>query len=204
MTTELDHLIAQRYPALSAFLKDSPGVGDVHVASTGGKKPRPRAGDDDGAKDDVDFTQLVVDPSKKPKPPKGDVDKSFDIYKVDAEQQLVFGWASVSQVGDEVVVDKQGDIIPVDEMEKAVHDFVLNSRAQGDMHERTGVGRLVGSWMFTPEWEKMGVVAKNKDGKSIYGWLVGFKVDDDDLWKAIKRGERPEFSIGGRGTRIPS
>jgi hypothetical protein len=30
------------------------------------------------------------------------------------------------------------------------------------------------------------------------GWWTGFKVDSPALWAAHKRGERPEFSIGGK------
>jgi hypothetical protein len=29
------------------------------------------------------------------------------------------------------------------------------------------------------------------------GWFVGFVIDDPTLWAAVKRGERPQFSIGG-------
>jgi hypothetical protein len=119
------------------------------------------------------------------------------VTKADPDQRLVFGWASVAAVDGEAIVDKQGDIIPVEELEKAVVEYVLTSRDGGDMHERRGVSRLAASLVFTPELEKVGIIAKDEQGRIVHGWFTGFKVDDDDLWAAFKRGERPEFSIGG-------
>lgn len=119
------------------------------------------------------------------------------VRKLDPERRQVFGWASVVEKNGELIIDKQGDIIPVDALEPAAYDFVLSSRAQTDMHERHGVGRLIESMVFTHEKQKaLGV------DLGMVGWWVGFQVDDDALWAAHKRGERPEFSIGGRSTSI--
>jgi broad specificity phosphatase PhoE len=122
----------------------------------------------------------------------------IDVTKTDEDQQLVFGWASVSSIGGEDVVDKQGDIILEDELEKAAYDFVLYCRKQGDMHERVGVGRLVESIVFTKQKQD----ALNID-LGMVGWFVGFKVDDPGVWKKIKDGSLPEFSIGGKAVREP-
>lgn len=116
----------------------------------------------------------------------------LDIRKVDPDQQLVFGWASVIEKNGVAVIDKQQDIIPVSSMEPAVYDFVLNSRDHGNMHEQTGVGRMIESMMFTVEKQQtlgidLGMVA----------WWAGWKIDCPELWKAHKAGARPEFSIGG-------
>jgi broad specificity phosphatase PhoE/cation transport regulator ChaB len=120
----------------------------------------------------------------------------LDIIKADADRQLVFGWASISSVGGEMVVDKQEDIIPEDELETAAYDFVLYHRQQGDMHDRMGVGRLVESMMFTKQkQDALGI------DLGLVGWFVGFKVDDAGVWKRIKEGDLPEFSIGGKATR---
>jgi hypothetical protein len=37
----------------------------------------------------------------------------------------------------------------------------------------------------------------------LVGWWVGFKVNDEGTRAAIKRGDLPEFSIGGSGRREP-
>ena len=110
---------------------------------------------------------------------------------------MVFGWASVSTKDGKIVVDKQGDMILPEDLEKAAYDFVLYCRSQGDMHKAMQCGRLVESMMFTKEKQQiMGI------DLGMEGWWTGFKVDDQALWQAHKRGERPEFSIGGKGRRI--
>ena len=152
----------------------------------------------------------------------------LDIVKTDRDRQLVFGWASISSVGGELIVDKQNDIIPEDELENAAYEFVLyvqepddmkvarylkendpslsaqfsldiekrTGAGLGDMHERMGVGRLVESMVFTKQkQDALGI------DLGLVGWFVGFKVDDDGVWKRIKAGELPEFSIGGKAVR---
>ena len=123
---------------------------------------------------------------------KADWTTPFQVEKMDPDQCLVFGWASVIEIDGETVIDKQGDIIPASSLEPAAYDFVLNSRQQGDMHDTMNVGRLVESFVFTHEKQ----AALGIDLKKV-GWWVGFKVDSPELWAAHKRGERPEFSIGG-------
>lgn len=175
-------------------LKSQPGVADVHVTTSGKKKPivgehkEPDADDAGGASDDdADNVAKAFD-------------LPFTIAKAEPDQQRVWGWASVSQIGDYVVIDKQGDIIPIAELEKAAGDFVLHSRAHGDMHQKMNTGSLIESMVFTPEKEKYGLVAKDENGKSIYGWWCGFEIDDPSVWSDYKAGKRPEFSIGGRSS----
>lgn len=116
----------------------------------------------------------------------------LDVKKVDPDQQLIFGWASVVEKDGVPVIDKQRDIIPIPELENAAYEFVLYSRDHGDMHARRNVGKLVESMVFTKDKQK----ALDIDLKQV-GWWVGFKISDAELWAAHKRGERPEFSIGG-------
>lgn len=121
------------------------------------------------------------------------ITKKFKIEKTDDDQRLVFGWASVA-VGDDgaPVVDHDGDIIPVQELEKAAYDFVLHSGQASDAHERAGIGQLVESMVITDEKrDRMGF------GKGRSGWWVGFKVHDDKVWKLVKSGDYSEFSIEG-------
>ena len=127
---------------------------------------------------------------------KRDATVRIDVTKTDDDQRLVFGWFSVSTIDGKPVVDKQSDIIGTVDLEKAVYDYVLHHRAQGDMHGGDQKGRLVESVMFTSEKQKALGIDLGREG-----WFGGFRVDDGDVWKAIKRGDRPEFSIGG--TAIP-
>jgi hypothetical protein len=156
-------------------------VSDVHVATTG--------------------------PDKKKKPsktPEGRTSKAgfsipLAIAKVDEDQHLIFGWASVVEKDGELVVDKQNDIILPADLETAVYDYVLEcsvGKSLGNMHGSVGHGRLVESMVFTREKQ----AALGIDLGRV-GWWVGYKVDDPQLWASLKRGERPEFSIGGYGMR---
>ena len=128
-----------------------------------------------------------------------DVDKHSactDVLEVDEDQHLVFGWFSVIEEGGEAVVDRQGDVIEEETLEKAVYDFVLTARTAGDSHERIGIGRLVESMMFTKEKQKSLGIDLGR-----VGWYGGFHIDDEEVWKKIKMGHYPSFSIGGHALR---
>lgn len=116
----------------------------------------------------------------------------LNIKKYVPDKNLIFGWASVIEKDGHIIIDKQEDVIEVEELENAAYEFVLNSRNHGDMHARANLGRLVESMVFTKEKQD----ALGIDLGQI-GWWTGFKIHDKELWAAHKRGERPEFSIGG-------
>lgn len=135
-----------------------------------------------------------------------DFEFTVDIKKASPERQMIFGWASVTHVDGKLIIDKQDDGIqladnPADGtqgLESAAYDFSLYSREHGEMHAKRGTGKMIESCVFTPEKAAAGIVAKNEQGQTIYGWWVGFKVDDADTWAKAKDGQLPEFSIGGR------
>ena len=132
-----------------------------------------------------------------------------NIVKVDETKQLVFGFFNINKVGDELVFDSQQDAIPTEELEKAAYNYVLDARVQGDRHVRKGVGRLVESIVLT--YEKQEAIKKCLEAQGIIaeinlgceGWFGGFKVDDEDVWQSILKGDYPAFSIGGSGKRLP-
>lgn len=121
----------------------------------------------------------------------------FAIAKADADQGLVFGWASVVEENGRLIIDKQGDAILPEDLEKAAYDFVLHARQHGEMHKDIGTGRLVESMVFTTE--KQALLGINL-GK--VAWWTGFQIDDPGTRAAIKSGKFPEFSIGGSGRRV--
>lgn len=121
-----------------------------------------------------------------------------EFQKLDEEQQLVFGWASVAENEGGQLVDKQGDVLDLPSLEGAVYDYVLKSRRADEMHRVDDVGMLVESILFTPEKiEKMGLPA----GSVPLGWWCGFRVTDSEVWKKIKDGTYSMFSIRGTGVR---
>ena len=158
-------------------------------------------------------TALGNQGKKKPKLPamvtEVDVDKAdwgltVPITKVDDSTRTVYGWASVIEKDGGVVTDSQGDQITPDELVKAAHDFMLNSRTGGLMHLSHADGRpyeggcVVESLVLTKAVQKaMGIDL----GKS--GWFIGYKVADPEIWALVKGGAFKDFSIGGSGVRVP-
>jgi Putative phage serine protease XkdF/ParB-like nuclease domain len=131
-----------------------------------------------------------------------------EFHKVDIDRQLLFGVASTVQEGDYLVVDKQGDVITPQALEDAVYEYVLEARAHDKMHTGPTTGRLVESFVITPE-KRAALKAhgftlsfKNASGAEVSGWLTGYKVDDASTWAKVKSGELPELSIGGSGARV--
>ena len=134
-----------------------------------------------------------------------DVTWETEIIKVDKDKQQAFGWATVTHVNGEEVIDLQDDYIPLEEIEKAAYTYVLESRKGGDMHERDGEGPrhtadLIESMIFTPE--KVSKMGFDPATFPKMGWWMGMKVNDDKQWDLVKKGERTGFSIHGRGHRI--
>jgi hypothetical protein len=140
-----------------------------------------------------------------------DVTWSADISKMDTDKKQVFGWASVTHVDGAKVIDRQKDYMPLDELEKSAYEYVVESRAGGDMHRRVNKGlfgtdkpykvaEMIESMVITPEkLEAMGL-----PGDSVNpGWWVGYQIHDDEQWALIKAGKRKGFSVHGAGKRTP-
>jgi hypothetical protein len=121
----------------------------------------------------------------------------------DADRQMIFGVASTAEADGKLIIDKQNDVIPTEELEDAVYDYVLEARDHGHMHKITGTGRLIESFVITDEkraaYLKHGYTLslKNQHGQEVSGWMVGYKIDDAAVWAEHKAGRLPEFSIGG-------
>lgn len=162
---------------MEAIQKESPDAGDVHQDSAGGggkKRKKP--------KDALDMMEKF--------------EITIDFAKINNEQQIVYGWASITDDENGIVTDLQGDQIEIGDLAKAAHDFMLESRAGGDMHDVIGVGDVVESMVFTPDVQKALGVSVGKTG-----WFIGMKVRDAEVWKRVKSGELQAFSIGGTGRR---
>lgn len=127
-----------------------------------------------------------------------DVNKSFEetkILKVDDEQRIVYGWASVVTEDGEPVVDSQGDVIEPKEMVKMANDFMLAVRTAKAMHKGDKIGEVIHSMPLTAELSK--ALGLHTD---MEGWVVGVKVYSDEVWKSVKSGEFAGFSIGGKAS----
>ena len=189
------------------FRKDGPLASDVHVSNTGGKpkKKKPKSFKDALAEDNghlpvTNMTLAAQQITGQAKPAqKADWSIPVTIAKVDDEQQLVFGWASIVHKDGAAVEDLQGDIIEVVDLEGAVYEYVLDKREAGEMHRTTtGIGKLVESMMMTVEKQAALGIA---EGSTPLGWWVGYKIESPEVWQKIRQNEYSMFSIGGRGVR---
>jgi hypothetical protein len=132
-----------------------------------------------------------------------DIDVRGEIRKLDEDRQQCFGWCSVVKIDGKDVVDKQGDIIDIDEVERAAYEYMMSSRAGGDMHRRADdgsvhkVAEVIESFVVTPEKRDVMGMPDNTP----LGWWIGMHVTDADTWSQVKKGERSGFSIHGVGKR---
>ena len=128
----------------------------------------------------------------------GDMTKNIEgkILKADDEQRMVYGWASVVTEKGEAVVDRQGDVIEAGTLVKAVNEFMEHVRVGKAMHVGDQVGVVVHSLPVTKEiGDALGIQSDRE------GWVVAYKVFDDDIWAMVKSGELAAFSIGGRAMK---
>ena len=136
---------------------------------------------------------------------KGVTSITADISKADEEKRQVYGWASITEKDGMPVVDLQGDYITIDEVEKAAHNYLQESRKGGVMHKRADDGEphhvadLIESVVITPK--KKEALGLPEDSPT--GWFIGLQVHDEEVWQDVKQGKFPELSVHGRGKRIP-
>jgi hypothetical protein len=118
------------------------------------------------------------------------------IIKLDEEQRIVWGWASVTSLNGEPIVDRQGDVIEPRVLEKAATEFMLGARNGLTMHKGTPTTTIVHSMLFTDDVKKAFGIESPYEG-----WLIAVKVHCEDTWNAVKQGQFKGFSIGGRAIR---
>lgn len=118
------------------------------------------------------------------------------ILKLDEEQRIVWGWASVTKVNGETVVDRQGDVIEGSTLEKAATEFMLGARNGLTMHKGEPTTTIVHSMLFTDDIKKAFGIDSPYEG-----WLIAVKVHCDETWGMVKGGNFKGFSIGGVATR---
>ena len=128
---------------------------------------------------------------------KGTEEMDAVIIKVDSEQRVAYGWASVISKGGQPVIDTQGDIIEAGELVKATTEFMQDARLAKAMHAGDGIGEVLHSFPLTKELgDSLGISCDQE------GWIVGVKIHDDEIWKACKDKKLKAFSIGGKSQRV--
>lgn len=120
--------------------------------------------------------------------------KSFEIrtqlWKDDA-RQIVYG---VVLVPDQV--DSQGDVVSKEEIEKACHGFLVNSRKHDVQHsDQPAPVETVENYIAPQDMQVAGQrVVKGS-------WVMGVHVSDPGTWEKVQKRELDGFSIGGSGVR---
>lgn len=131
---------------------------------------------------------------------------SMRIAKLDDEKRVVTAIVSVVSKGDGTpIVDRDGDVIDIDDLEYAFAEAFARGGARmgGEMHEDIGGAHVIhhmtlssGEWTGLAEAMSIPEMAK--------AWEVGiakFFIEDDGLWERVKSGALPELSIAGTATR---
>jgi putative serine protease XkdF len=138
------------------------------------------------------------------------VDKSFDsedltlvldgaIAKADDSQQRLFGWASIAVQKDGTpLLDLQGDMIAIEELEEAFYAYVKEAGGLNFRHDGPVRGHLIEAMVFTPEkLEALGLAP----GTLPLGAWVGFHVPEVADYQIIKASQYFMFSIEGEALR---
>jgi uracil-DNA glycosylase family 4 len=153
---------------LEEINKGLPTVGDVHIDSTNWKRPK--------IKPNTQNDEVIY----------------ADIIKADVEKQLVYG--IVLEPGS---VDAQNDTIGAEEIEKAAHNYLQNSRVIGESHKAKAKANVVESYLAPLDFTFGG----QKVTKGT--WVMVVKINDEKMWQGVKDKKLTGFSIGGFSRRIP-
>lgn len=111
------------------------------------------------------------------------------IKKIDTEKRIVYGI-----VYEPDITDAQNDFADAEEIEKACHQFMIDYQQIGHMHQdmldKADVA-IVENYIAPSEF-LMGSEHVRKGS-----WVLGVKVNNEDIWQAVKKGELTGFSMAG-------
>jgi len=93
--------------------------------------------------------------------------------------------------------DLQGDIVTVEDIEKAAHDYVESFQLAGLMHQEvTKDVIMVESYVVRSDTEIGGVIVKSGT------WVAGFRIRSEKIRESIREKRFTGVSIGGQGERV--
>jgi len=125
------------------------------------------------------------------------------VHKSGDEQQMVAGWASVVADGNHrPIVDRQGDVISLDEITKAAGEFMalpVEKRMLDIDHDYRKAGAVVEGLVVTPLLK----TALGLPASTPLGFFIAAKVDNPAAWQRVKARDLAAFSIGGSAIREP-
>lgn len=163
--------------------------------------PHPRAVSKRGASDEIErkFSRLNDTLKKLSEIEKleGETEEGYDteFVKADDEKQVVKGIVIEPEVE-----DSDGNWTTREEIEKAAHDFLKRGEmVVGHEHFLKMPDSFVVESHITEE-------DRTINGKEVKegSWIVGIKVEDPEIWEAVKKGRYGGFSIAGDANFDPS
>lgn len=121
-----------------------------------------------------------------------------NIWKTSEEQQIVYGvviepWTDVTKDG-----DSHGDRMTKEEIEKSAHNYMYEFQEIKEQHQKSIEARPVESFIAPVDFK-----APDDQVIKAGSWIMAVKVDNQDTWDKIKKGEITAFSPGGFGKRRP-
>ncbi len=118
----------------------------------------------------------------------------LEIVRKDADARRVFGWFSIAKTKEgKALVDRQGDVVGIEDLEDAAAEFVQEWRQGGFGHEGGAPNELIASIVLSRQLQDaMGIPA----GVLPEGWFGGFEVSQA-AFDRIAKGEFLMFSIEG-------
>jgi len=119
-------------------------------------------------------------------------DRQVKIAKSDIDRRLVYG-----VVLEPEVIDAHNDIVSIDEIENAAHNYLIKSRMIGDQHSKPAKADIVESYIAPADLDIGGQQIKKGS------WVMVTKVHDDNMWSGIKKGAYTGYSIGGYAVKEP-
>jgi hypothetical protein len=127
---------------------------------------------------------------------------SLPVAKYDEATGKVTGWAALARHDGQPIIDHHGELILIEELEKAAHNLMLDGGTgkAGEMHDRR-VGDIVESMIITKE--RMSALGYEPTGEHTEGWAVTMQLKDETAKARVKSGELQEMSIHGAAQKIP-
>lgn len=117
------------------------------------------------------------------------ISKIVEILKTDIDKKMVYGIVYSPEE-----TDSQGDIAAESEIEKAAHGF-MKYRRSGKIDKNHNMEPEQG---FTAEsWITRENDALFKDDAPEGSWAVGIKIENDETWGEVKKGEITGLSLMG-------
>ena len=121
---------------------------------------------------------------------------TIPIAKAEDTKRRVFGWGSVVVTKEgETLVDLQGDVIDITDLEEAMYGYVAESRMLTFDHAGAPRGTLIESMVFTPD--KISALGIPEGALPLGAWL-GFEIATDADYQLVKERGLLMFSIEGR------